>query len=768
LLLALFARLLFGALALSRTADEASHIASGYTALARGPDGLWTMPLRGHPLLIDAWLAVPVYAGQPGVRLEELPGWQGDYTRYVDSFVHHLDASRSVLFSARVQGMLLTVLLAIAVWRWATDLWGWSAGLLGLGVLVFDPTLVAHGRLATNDVGLVTVGTWTLYNAWRWMRRPSWGRALGTGCLLTLTMVSKGSGVLWGSIVGLLILSSVRRPREGRPRPTLWRANLVAQWFAAGALSLFLLWAAHGFGWGPVTGLPFDWPAPLYWEGLLCRPVAFGDRWVYALGQRTTGRWWWYFALAFVIKNPLPFLLITGVGLWEILVRRRRFQLGVLALFPLIYVLMAVVTGLNIGYRHMLPVHPFFYLAIAGGLVQRAEDGRSGKLATVGWARWLAFGGLAALGVWYAVLSIRIYPYEIAYFSVLVGGPDQGFRYLADSNLDWGQTTHVREAYVRANPDVRDDPPSSPFNPEPGQYIVSASGLQGIGTADPYAYEWFRHREPEAVIDYSLLVYEVPSIDVAWVAQCNQPRKPLSEVALMDGIGRPVRSLEFDCKRTWVYPGGLSRTGLYVLHHALADARGPTRPTRATCVPELNDLFVVRHLAYGRVSYEQEYGNQGVPFVLYEMPAGGATAHGVACVAQAVVVPAMLEWSSCGSAPVSMQGPLVFLNATVHRDKERVEVDTWWQVSGDPITRPFAVMGHLLSNDGQVLGQADGLGISPLALLSGDVLVQRHAFDTPSQEDVWLRTGVYWADTMERWAVSGLSEGDVLLVNLQD
>ena len=768
LLLILFARLLFGALQLSRTADEASHITSGYTAVARGLGGLWTVPLRGHPLLVDAWLALPVYAGQPDIPLEELDGWQNNYSRYVASFSQVLDARGSDLFSARVQEMLLTLLLAIAVWRWATDVWGLDAGLLALGVLVFDPALIAHGRLATNDVGLVTVGTWTLYNAGHWRQRPSWGRALGTGGLMTLTMLSKGSGVLWGGAVGLMMLSCLIWPGENRSKPTRWRADLLAQCVAAGALSLFLLWAAYGFTWGPVDGLPLAWPAPLYWEGLLFHPNVIGQRWVYAMGQRTMGRWWWYFPLTFFVKNPLPLLIATGIGLWEILIRRRRPRLGVLALFSLLYAIAAVVAGLNVGYRHMLPVHPFLYLAIAGGLVQLVDDWRSGDLALFRRVRWLAGGSLVALGTWYAVASIRVYPYEISYVNELFGGSEGGYRYLADSNLDWGQTVHVQKAYVQAHPEVRDHPPATPLNPEPGRYIVGASPLQGVGIADPYAYEWFRHREPDAVIDYSLLVYEVPPRGIDWVAQCNQPRSPLSQAKISEAIGPDLRLVEFDCTRTWVYPGGWEKVGLYALHHDLIAQQRYCLPNQVPCALVLGDPFVARHLARGRVSFEQEYGNRGVPFVLYELPAGAWEQAGIACAVPGGVAPAMLPPSSCRAAPFALRGPLTFLNAVAYRDGETLDVETWWQVTDGPIPRPFAVMGHLLSPDGQVLGQFDGLGISPLTLVAGDVLVQRHRFAAPPETEVWLRTGIYWRDTMERWMVKDAPGTDVLLVRLKN
>jgi hypothetical protein len=808
-MLFLFGRLLFGALELSETADEPSHIASGYAAVARRLDGVWTVPMRGHPLLVDAWLALPVYIGQPDIPLEGLDGWRTNYSWYVASFGQYLDQSQSALYAARVQVMLLTMLLAATVWRWVTDLWGQKAGLLALGVLVFDPTLLAHGRLATNDVGLVAVGTLALYSVWRWLQRPSWRWALGTGVLLALTMLAKGSGVLWAAAAGLMMLvallrpaallrpSLLVRPSHGHPRPARWRARLLAQVVSAGALSLFLLWAAYGFTWGRVGDLPIRLPAHLYWEGLLFHPNIMDQRWVYALGQRTSGRWWWYFPLTFMIKNPLPLLIATGIGLWAILSWRKSSQLGVLVLFPLLYSAAAIVAGLNVGYRHMLPIHPFLYLAIAGGLTQLVDRLPAGQaLAGSGrrqrTIRWLVGSGLALLGAWYVVSSVRFYPYEIAYLNELFGGPEGGYRYLADSNLDWGQTTGVRSVYVRANPDTRVEPPVHKFNPEAGRYIVSASPLNGVGTADPYAYEWFRHWKPEQVIDYSLLVYVVPGLEIGWVAQCDQPRTPLNEATIAEEIGgEDTRLMQFDCTRTWVYPGGGGEAGLYALHGDLAEPHRLCMPTQIPCAPVLRDPFVARRLAQGRVSYEQEYGNRGVPFVLYEMPAdtshvpvasGGAGTYAASAeVAPANLAPANLAQAGLNperpmDGPISLEGRLTFLHAGSYRDGEMLDVETWWRVTDGPIARPFALMGHLLTPEGQVLGQSDGLGISPLALVPGDIVVQRHRFPAPSAAsasgETWLRTGVYWADNLKRWAVddgqsSRSSPVDVLLIRLE-
>ncbi|MER3457301.1 MAG: phospholipid carrier-dependent glycosyltransferase, partial [Chloroflexota bacterium] len=51
---------------------------------------------------------------------------------------------------------------------------------------------------------------------------------------------------------------------------------------------------------------------------------------------------------------------------------------------------------------------------------------------------------------WLAVEALAIQPYPLAYFNQLVGGPAQGYRVLADSNLDWGQDLKRLAAVLKA------------------------------------------------------------------------------------------------------------------------------------------------------------------------------------------------------------------------------------------------------------------------------------------------------------------------------
>jgi hypothetical protein len=777
MVLVLFGLLAFGARCYSLTIDEPMHLAAGYALLARGLESQWLVPARGHPLLVNALEALPIYLGQPDVPLENLPGWQSYHVDLVVNFIPYLQPLERAEVAGRVPVMLLAVLLAAVVYRWASDILGPRAALLALAALVFDPTLLAHARVATNDVGVTALGTLALYSGWRWWRSPGWGRAVATGVLLAATMLAKASGILWAGAFGLgtLWLGLVER-RSGR----FW-----CQGLAVVALSALLLWGAYGFTIGEVGGLALPLPAPAHWEALLRQGQSPAQRITFALGMRQRGNWWWYYPLAFLIKNPLPFLLGLGISA-ATLVRRAVPSRGALAvaLFPVLYAAVAMIWGGNVGYRHMLPVHPFLYVLLAKGLSQWLRTGAP-------WRRWT----LALLALWQVGWIATVFPDEMAFFNEIVGGPVEGYRYLVDSNVDWGQSfkelrdwldaasdgepgiahmTYVDpEAYgiehVALAPSRGGEPIPSPFRPPPGRYVVGATNLQGVvGHQEvPPALWWFRYAQPTASVGYSLFVYDVDPYDGRWVAQCITPTVPLTGQAIASGFGQEApREVRFDCLESWIYPGGGTQPGWYALHSYLFLPNG--LPQRLLFrPPQAADQFLARHLQEFRFSYRHERASRLPTFVLYEATTAPALPTSPAHAAPAGTAPANLDADPL-PAPVPLDGPLSFLGLATRWEEEFVEVESFWEVTRGGIDRPFSIMAHLLAPGGDALGIDDGLGVSPLTLAEGDVVVQRHRFPRPAAEtQLWLRTGAYWLDTMERWTIADAPGSDALFVPLR-
>jgi hypothetical protein len=111
---------------------------------------------------------------------------------------------------------------------------------------------------------------------------------------------------------------------------------------------------------------------------------------------------------------------------------------------------------------------------------------------------------VVALAAWHVVAAARACPYFIPYFNELAGGSANGYRYLGDSNLDWGQNLSEAQAYARAHglalePEVL---------PASGGVIVSATQLQGI--YEPEKYRVLREEyDPVGHVGYAYLVYDL-------------------------------------------------------------------------------------------------------------------------------------------------------------------------------------------------------------------------------------------------------------------
>jgi 4-amino-4-deoxy-L-arabinose transferase-like glycosyltransferase len=799
LLLVFFAQLAFGARRLSLTSDEPSKLGAGYTYLTTGET--WQVPSHGHPPLIVAWIALPVVLGNPHISLQTLPNWHTDILPpYFRALLPLLGPVEQLEVAGRVPVMLLGLLLAGLVFRWAADLFGHKGGLLALALMVFDPTMVAHAQLATVDVGVTLLGFATFFVGWRWaqaQRTPTqdlWW-SIGIGLLAGATIAAKVSGLIWVALaVGAMAVVKVRRSVRSVPRVL---GVILRNSVTIAIVAFLFLWGIYRFQVGPlhVGSHLLTVPASYHWKAMLQQATSTSGRLMFLAGETRLGEgWWWYFPFAFLIKNPVP-LLLMWIGAAIVSLRRRSLTLLdslFLFLFPAVYLAMAIYSEFNIGYRHLLPIHPFLYVAAAqwvdvGLAVARW---RQRKLATLARVLW------GALWIWYVAGTLRMFPHYLAYFNELVGGPRNGYRYLVDSNLDWGQSFKVLKEtlehldvrlplrlghYWYAGPELygiqyEPIPPfaddvsiafSPRFDPPPGTYVLGATLLQR-GSGDLEQYEWFRHHVPIAQPGYALFVYRVDPHQppATWIAQCLRPAPPLDDSLIArEFYSQPLRRVYFDCTQSWVYPENGRTSGWYALH---------------TRVLQENLPFLQRHLAQAHLSYvHHQYDAMAPAFRLYEFqPARPLDFARGDVVTYTSAVRVAVSGMSPGqvvterpvvTAPLQLEGPLTFLGyRLLDARPDVVALETWWQVSAQP-TRPLSIMAHLVDGTGRPVAVADGLGVPIEVWQAGDVLVQYHLFSlTPDlrEEVYWVQTGVYWLDTLERQEVTGpgLYAGDHILV----
>jgi 4-amino-4-deoxy-L-arabinose transferase-like glycosyltransferase len=341
-----------------------------------------------------------------------------------------------LLAPARWMQVALTVLTGVAILFWLRRLAGGAASALGVALWSLNPLALAYGHLVLLDMGETLMFVLAAWSFAVFLDRPSEGRAALCGLACGGALSMKFTGIVLAPI--LFVLASLHAiTRKAWPR--YWRHLPVLGIAAAGVvLALYVPY------WSPAPPLTVDQatkigvPAwfqilrpvlipPDFFKGLAVQMMheAAGHA-GYLLGHwRTTG-WWYYFPVALALKTPLPLLLLTAVGLlsWLTGLRRFSFQHAVPWVAALVYLLLAMAASINIGIRYVLPIFPLLAVGAASQFALRAWWMRRGA--------WLCAG-------WLLLVTCHAHPYFLEYFNEIARGPANGYRFLVDSNLDWGQ-----------------------------------------------------------------------------------------------------------------------------------------------------------------------------------------------------------------------------------------------------------------------------------------------------------------------------------------
>ena len=361
-------------------------------------------------------------------------------------------------------------------------------------------------------------------------------------------------------------------------------------------IAIAILWAFYGFRYqAREAGLQLNPPMSDY-LGQLSRPreahilaaVAhlhlFPESYIYGLadvrvmsdfytsfifGKVYPHGVWFYFPAAFVIKSSLAFLILFVITLWTIATRKLNGarELWFLTIPPAFHLLTAMSAGMNIGLRHILPMYFFLDVLIAGAVWQLIKRNKVWTYVVV---ILIAYQGIS---------GAITYPSYMAYENELFGGPSNTHKNLSDSNADWGQQLHDTKRYLDQHGikncwfiyfaqgvvDFQDY--GIPCKPLPtmdtlwvnervdappavdGPVLISAGDLSGFefggGRLNPY--EQFRSLKPDAVIDYSVFMYnghfDIPL--AAAISHTQKAKNLLAAKQLPDALAEAQQAVAF-------------------------------------------------------------------------------------------------------------------------------------------------------------------------------------------------------------------------------
>ncbi|MDD3487549.1 MAG: glycosyltransferase family 39 protein [Candidatus Moranbacteria bacterium] len=566
--------------------DEVAHIPAGYSYVhfqdyRLNPE---------HPPLLKDLAGIPLqFLGQYFPTDEDF--WTTDANGQWNAGWRFMywptNNTEAIVFWSRLPIILIALVLGFAIFQWAKELFGVKAGLLALALYAFDPNILGHGHYVTTDLGIAAFCLFAFYFFIRYLKIPGWKNIVLAGIFLGLAALAKFSSVLLFPAFGLALFFYALARKEKLPFSFLgsgkfkkfWAQKL---WFYIATFVVIL--AIHGI----LIGLVYEFntfrmptekihqlidtqlggntkqlvspylhsmannailkPYVQYLIGffMVFGRVAGGNT-TYFFGQVTNQSFRSYFPMVFLIKETLPFLILlflsTAVGITMILknnlpkfpkkiwpniknyLDKHIAEFSMIS-FVAVYAYVSITGNLNIGFRHLFPILPFLYILVAKEVTifgRRIEGKKTG--VKVYWS------AIMLLLVWLAAETAFTYPNYLAYFNETVGGPKNGYKYVTDSNCDWGQDLKRLTAWVNDNNinQIRIDYFGggdvihylgdkatiwhADMGQEPGWYAISATFLENSlyykiteGTPD---YEWLRERTPTAQIGGSILIYHV-------------------------------------------------------------------------------------------------------------------------------------------------------------------------------------------------------------------------------------------------------------------
>jgi 4-amino-4-deoxy-L-arabinose transferase-like glycosyltransferase len=406
------------------------------------------------------------------------------------------DFAQKIVLARLSAVAFVAVPLILVIYFWLATQLGAAAAFIAAAIVALSPNVVANSVIAGTDACFVLFALLLLWALSEYVERPSWLRLAALVAAGGFAFAAKYSAI---ALFGVAAVVLAWRDRPERPLSTraVYAAAVVVAMAAAG---IALSWRFH-----PIAGLFSQ-----------INHQRLGHE-AFLLGSRNNQGWWYYQPVALAVKSTYVELIAFGLAIAAAATLGRE-PLTVVRIWLVAAAVVAVgsmISRVDIGVRYVLLLVP---LAVMTATVW---------VMRVSHRRWIAAAiGVAALAVQGAT-AVAIAPRYLSYFNAFAGGPMNGYRWLVDSNLDWGQDLPAMRRFLE-RVGARDPVASYFGTAPPGAYgvnvwlwnlcgadvkartdwvVISATHLAGLYVPND-AFAAFRALKPFARPTPALFVYD--------------------------------------------------------------------------------------------------------------------------------------------------------------------------------------------------------------------------------------------------------------------
>lgn len=470
----------------SATFDEIAHIPAGYSYLTQqdyriNPE---------HPPLVKDLSAVPLlflnlnFPTNVPEWSELINGMQWDMGKI---FLYKAgNNTDKILHYSRFPIMLIAILFGYILFAWTRKLYGNSVALLTLTFYALSPTIIAHSRYVTTDIGAAFGFFISLATFVNFLNNQTKKNLIIAGVVFGIAQLMKFSIMLLAPIFVILIILWAIIENYGNLKNIFKKSfELGGKLILIGIISLMVVWPVYEFH---ILNYPMERQindientitnpdAKIFKEGLvllskneITRPLgeyffgitmvlkrAIGGNNAYFMNTVASRATPWYFPVLYATKEQLAFHLLTLIGIIFAVLNivkikekgivptinwmKNNFAIVAMIVFIFIYLLQSITGNLNIGIRHVLPTLPFIYLLVARQIIMWMEKYDIKKYLLI-----------AGLLLWMLISIIFTAPYFLSYYNILGGGTFNGYKIATDSNYDWGQDMYRLKDFVEKN-----------------------------------------------------------------------------------------------------------------------------------------------------------------------------------------------------------------------------------------------------------------------------------------------------------------------------